>query len=136
MSKTKTPKLPTREKKNKKTDKKLDKTARKIADVKVISDCLLVYSAARASSDEAKFAVNALKVSPEANYEIAMGLEVAQATKKIRIALKAIREARIFISEHMRKTNWVKAMLNHLEDWAEQLDEAWEKAQDILEDKE
>jgi len=54
--------------------------------------------------------------------------------KKIRVGLKAIRSARTEITSKLKKNAWVKAMLEHLAAWEEQLDESWEKAQGLLDE--
>jgi len=135
MSKTKKPKMPKRSPKAPKPNiAKTDKgdenpKKRSFTSPEIISESLMNYSAARASSDDAKFSVNLLKGDAETT-----PLHVTMATKRIRIGLKTIRSARQFISNNLRKNTWVKAMLEHLDTWEEQLDEAWEAAQDSIDE--
>ena len=125
----------TRTPKNKKTTKKTEtnetksRKKRTMASPENISAALSVYSAARCSVDEARFTVNALEGIGEVHAS-----EVVTALKKVRIGLKAIRSARTEITSKLKKNAWVKAMLDHLELWEEDLDNLWENAQDILKD--
>lgn len=95
-----------------------------------IAKCLMIYSAARAASDEAIQVVTRLRNNTDVNTLH----DVANATKKIRLALKEIRSAKIDIREELKMNDWVRSMVEHLTSWEENLDLAWEQAQEIADD--
>ncbi len=113
-TKTRTPK--TAKPKTKKTETKTTKKRkpRTMTDPNHIDNALMSYSATRCTVDEALYAVSQLENDSDVR-------TVVLSIKKIRSALVSIRNARVTITENLKKNAWVKTMLAHLLTWEENL---------------